>query len=353
MEKVRVMHFMNQFFAGMGGEDRADVHVGFRQGSIGPGKRLQELLGNAVEIVTTVYCGDNYFGKSEGEALGEILKIAKDQGVKIVVAGPAFASGRYGFSCSEVCHFLSTSLGLNCITAMNIENPGLTGYKQYRDRRVFALPTAEGVSGMNDALSRMAQFILKLAGGMTIASASEEGYFPRGFREVEIVNENGAQRGIDMLLKKVSGLSFLTEIPIEIPEDIPVAAPITNFADACLALVTTSGLVPQGNPDGFKQYRNTKWKKYSIDGLNSMKEANWDVRHGGYDSTFMLEDPNCGIPLDVCRELESDGVVGKIYPYFYSASGIQGIIAVMKSLGREIALDMKAEGVNAVLLTSA
>ena len=59
MPKVRVMHYINQFFAGIGAEEKADVPVDFREGPIGPGKRLQELLGDSAEIVVTVYCGDS------------------------------------------------------------------------------------------------------------------------------------------------------------------------------------------------------------------------------------------------------------------------------------------------------
>ena len=32
MAKVLVMHFLNQFFAGIGGEDKADVPVGSSEG---------------------------------------------------------------------------------------------------------------------------------------------------------------------------------------------------------------------------------------------------------------------------------------------------------------------------------
>ncbi len=168
MPKFRVMHFVNQFFAGMGGEDKADVPVGSGEGALGPGKRLQALLGDSAEIVVTAYCGDDYFAKHHDEALEKILQIARDHDIKMVVAGPAFASGRYGFTCIEVCHFLSASLGLDCVTGMHTENPAIDGYRQYKDKRVFTFPTAEGVSRMEDALTKMAQLVYKLAVGSAI-----------------------------------------------------------------------------------------------------------------------------------------------------------------------------------------
>lgn len=352
MARSRVMHFMNQFFAGIGGEAKADEPVNFREGAVGPGKRLQAVLGNSIEIVITVYCGDDYFTNHRDEVLGRVMQIAKDYNVNILVAGPAFASGRYGFTCVEVCHFLTTSLNLDCVAGMHIENPGLIGYKQYKDRRVFIFPAAKDVSGMEDTLSRMAHFVSKLAVGSAIGSASEEGYIPRGIRVIEVVNRTGVERAVEMLLNQHSGRSFTTEIPIESLDEIPVPPPISNLGNACLALVCEPGVVPFGNPDGFKNHRNTQWRKYSIDKMNSMKDAKWEVRHGGFDTSFMSDNPNYGVPLDVSRELERAKVFDRLYPYFYVTGGCSGFISVMERIGREMASDMKAEGVSAALLVS-
>ncbi len=350
--QIRILYYLNQFFAGIGGEEKADVPVGSREGALGPGKRLQDLLGDSANIVVTAYCGDNYFAGHTNEALEGILQIAREHDVKMLVAGPAFASGRYGFTCVEVCHSVSTSLGLDCVTGMHVENPGVDRYRQYKDRRVWLFPTAEGVAGMEDALSKMAQCVSKLAVGSVIGTASDEGYIPRGFRAVEVTSKTGVERAIDMLLDKAAGQPFAAEIPVESLEEIPIAPPITNLADVCLALVTTSGVVPAGNPDGFKQHRNTEWRKYSVENLNSMKDSKWDVRHGGYDNAFMLDNPNYGVPLDACREMESEGVFARLYPYFYSTPGTNGLISVMQRIGKEMVSDMKAESVNAVLLVA-
>jgi len=85
------MHYINQFFAGIGGEEKADVPVGSLEEVVGPGKRLQDLLGDSAEIVVTAYCGDDYFAQHTDRALESILEIARDQNVKLLVAGPAFA----------------------------------------------------------------------------------------------------------------------------------------------------------------------------------------------------------------------------------------------------------------------
>jgi len=352
MEPVRLMHYTNQFFAGLAGEEEADMPVGSFEGSVGPGKRLQAKLGGSAEIVVTAYCGDNHLTEHTHEALARILRIARDHDVELLIAGPAFASGRFGLACAEVCHTVSSSLRLGCVTSMHPENPGVRTYQQYMNEKVFAFPTTEGVSGMEDALSRMAEFVAKLAAGSAIGSPATEGYIPRGFRRDEMQSQSGVARAVDMLLDKMAGRPFDTEIPVESLEKIPVAPPVVNLSGACVALATTCGVLPEGNPDGFKAAGNDQWRKYSIDKLNTMGNTSWDVMHGGYNTAFIKDNPNFGVPLDVCRELAKEGTLGRVYPDFYMTSGCSGAIPVMQRMGSEMAANMKAEGVDAALLVS-
>jgi glycine reductase len=353
MVQVRLMHYINQFFAGIGAEERADVPVGTVKGALGPGKRLQEILGSSAEIVVTAYCGDNYFSPHSQEVLTNILNIAKENKVDILVAGPAFASGRHGLACADVCHTVSTSLDIPCVGAMSLENPGVDQYRRYKDRKVYFVAASGALSGMEQALQNVATYITKLVARTTIGPASEEGYIPRGIRVNEYVNKKGADRAFEMLLSKLAGNRYNTEIPVEILEQVPVAPRITNLQDATIALTTTMGVIPPGNPDGFKVYYNNQWRKYSFEKLNSMQEENWEMIHGGYNSLFVLENPNYCVPLDASRELESKGAFEKLYPCFYMTSGAMGIISTMQLIGREIAADMKTEGVDATILVSA
>ena len=83
-----------------------------------------------------------------------------------------------------------------------------------------------------------------------------------------------------------------------------------------------------------------------------MLDAGWDVLHGGYNTEFMSKNPNYGVPLDVCREMEKEGVFRKLYSHFYVTPGPRGLLSVMHRLGTEMAHDMKANGVDGALLVS-
>ena len=64
MAKYKVVHYINQFFAGIGGEENADHMPEVREGAVGPGMRLRAALGSDYDIAATVICGDNYFGEN-------------------------------------------------------------------------------------------------------------------------------------------------------------------------------------------------------------------------------------------------------------------------------------------------
>ena len=161
-----------------------------------------------------------------------------------------------------------------------------------------------------------------------------------------------------MLMAKLSDQPFVTEISVITEEVTPIAPSIRNMEKACLAIITTSGVVAQGNPDKFKAVSNTKWGKYSIHGLKDMKEGKWDVVHSGYDTVYMNADPNYGVPLDMVRQFEASQELEKgcrfarLYPYFYSSTGVGGVTSAMQHVGKEMAQNMKSEGIDGAILVS-
>ena len=346
------MHYVNQFFAGIGSEDKADVAVGSIAGPVGPGKPLQQLLGDAAEIVVTSYCGDDYFANHIDDAVAAIGDMARQHKIELLIAGPAFTSGRYGFACAEVCHGVSAALAIDCVTAMHPENPGVETYRQYKDRRVYAFPTSEITSGMRDALAKMASFSHKLIAKSPLGRPHEEDYIPRGFRVDTFKSQNGAQRAVQMLLDKIAGRPFVSEIPVEMLDGVPVAPPIADIKRACIALVTTAGIIPPGNPDGFRGFQNIRWGKYSVEKESSMRDRDWDVLHGGYNTEFMKKNPNWGVPLDACRVMMKEGLFSRLHGDFYCTPGARGLLSIMHRLGREMALEMQAGGVDGVLLVA-
>ena len=99
---IKIVHYLNQFFGGIGGEDKADAPPEYRSAPVGPGIALARQLGERGSIVGTIICGDNYFIENEQDALAQLLDMATNSGADLLVAGPAFNSGRYGTACGAL-----------------------------------------------------------------------------------------------------------------------------------------------------------------------------------------------------------------------------------------------------------
>ncbi len=347
-----VVHFVNQFFAGLGGEDRADTPVGVLKDLSPVTRALQSQLAEQAQVIATIYCGDNYIHEHPEEAKEAVLREVREQKPQLIVAGPAFNSGRYGLACVEICHAITNNLGIPCVTAMHPENPAVDTYRNDRDPKVFLLPTGETVAGMNDALSALGRFAARLASGAEIGSAEKEGYLPRGIRRQLRTDRPAVERAIEMLLKKLRNEPFVTELPMETWDQITPAPPLRDLSGATIALVTTSGVVPWGNPDGFRTFRNTFWRKYGFAELKDMEPGRWEAVHGGYNVSAMNEKPHYGVPLDALRALEAEKFFGRLYPAYYVVPGNQGNPTVMRRIGQEIAADLRKEGADGVLLVA-
>ena len=65
-----VICYINQFFAGIGGEDKADFEPEVRQGVVGPtGAINMGLKAYDAQVTYTVICGDNFMSTHRDEAI--------------------------------------------------------------------------------------------------------------------------------------------------------------------------------------------------------------------------------------------------------------------------------------------
>jgi glycine reductase len=347
MPPLRVVHYLNQFFAGIGAEASADVPPGSRAGATGPGRLLQQALGDRAEVVATVHCGDNYAGE-EPEAVDEIVALIAAHRPQIVITGPAFSAGRYGLACGEVAVRARDELGVTAVTGMHVDNAATELYRT----RVYVASTQKTAAGMGEAISIMARLALKLVSGRALGSPADERYVPTGRRVFEVASRPAAERAVHMLLCKVHGQPYATEWAVPRYHRVAAAPPVRDLARATIALVTTGGLVPRGNPDRLESGFATKWLRYSLEGLDALTPERWQSIHGGFDTTRINEDPHRVVPLDVARELERDGAIGRLHGELFTTTGNTSVIPTIRRFAHEMARELRAAGVEGVILTS-
>lgn len=348
MATKKLVHYINQFYGGIGGEDKADYRPELREGVAGPGMQLQKELGDGIEIIATIVCGDSYFAENTDEALPIILEWVKKYSPDGFIAGPAFNSGRYGMACGAVSEAVKLNLDIPVVTGMYPENPGAEIYNKH----IYIMEVGNSAASMRKALPVMAGAIKKLFAEGELGWPEDEGYIPMGYRVNVFIEKTGAVRAVDMLMAKVKNQPYTTELPMPQFSRVAPAPAIKDLKTANIALVTSGGIVPMGNPDHIESASATKWGKYDISHVSDLQEGEYITVHGGFDPVYALADADRVLPLDALRELEQEGEIGKLNDYYYATVGNATAVASAEHFGEEMAQDMLASHVQGAILTS-
>lgn len=347
-DPFKVLYYVNQFFGQIGGEEKAGISPEFRPENVGPAQGFEGLLRGGGKVLGTIICGDNYFNENKSDALRSILHMAKEAAPDVFVAGPAFNAGRYGVACAEIARAVAQELRIPVVTGMYIENPGLDICKE----SAYVVSTSDSAGGMRQALPKMAALTCKLAKEAEVGSPEDEGYIPRGMRKTLFVERRGSQRAVDMLIARLRGEPFQTEMPMPVFDMVEPAAPIKDLSKATIALCTSGGIVPQGNPDHIQSASAQKWGKYDISKRSALSAPDYYSTHGGYDTAYADENPDRVAPLDILREFEKEGIIGKVFDWFYTTTGTGTAVSKAKEFGANIGDELLAAGVDGVILTS-
>ena len=343
----RVVHYINQFFANVGGEEMAHIPAELREGKIGPGLAFETAWKGEAVITHTIVCGDSFFAEHEKEAKETVVNWVKEIKPDLFIAGPAFNAGRYGYACSNIALEVKQQLGIPVLTGMYVENPGA----DYKDK-ILIVPTANSAAGMRKGAPMMAALGLKLMKGEKLGASCEDNYMPNGIRVNFFEKERGAKRAVKMLLNKINGKPFVTEFPMPDFDRVEPGKAIPDMSKVVLGLATSGGTVPKGNPDHIEASNASHYGEYDIEGLDTLTAEGWETAHGGYDPVYANEDPNRVLPVDVLRQMEKEGKIGKLHRYFYTTVGNGTAVASSRKFAEEYAKKMLAAGVQACIMTS-
>ncbi len=345
--------YLNQFFGQIGGEDKADFEPELVEKAVGSAGIFNTVVSD-VQITHTLICGDNFMASHTEEALKRCTDLLKGLSFDMLIAGPAFNAGRYGNACGQICKAVAAEFGVPVITSMNEENPGVEMFRA--DAYIFK--GGNRATAIKNDMTAMARFAGKVAKGERLLPADLEGYFPRGIRHEVFLEDLGlppvmaADRAVDMLLKKLAGQPYETELPIPAQDKVPIAPAVQDITKVKVALVTSGGIVPADNPDRIESASATRWGKYDISKLDKLPAPEFKTIHAGYDPEQANKNPNVVEPLDAVRALQKEGKLGEVDDYFYTTVGTGTTQGEAARMGREIAAELHARDVQAVILTA-
>ncbi len=342
----KVICYLNQFFAGIGGEEKAGHCVEYKKDILGPAVGINANLQGVAEVVGTIVCGDNYFNENNKESLSFIKKTLETEKPDLVIAGPAFNAGRYGMACAGVVKLVN-EMDILALTAMYPENPGVDHVKG----AAIIAKTGDSAAGMREAIPVVTTLAKKILQGEKIGKAEEEGYISQGQRNTVIVEKRGSLRAIDMLMKRLNNEKFETELAMPEFDTVAPAKPISDMSKATVAIITTGGIVPLGNPDRLQSASAQIWIKHDISKLETLK-GSYETIHGGYDPVYANELPDRVVPFDMLSEMKKEGRLGGVYKYFYSTTGTGTAVGNSVKFGKEIGKELSEAKVDGVIMTS-
>jgi betaine reductase len=345
---TRIVLYLNQFFGQLGGEEAADSPPRLVTEAVGPGRALAGLLETNEALVGTLICGDSFFADQPESATATCLDLLRTLAPDLLLAGPAFNAGRYGVACGTIAEAAAREFGIPVVSGMYAENPAVDLYRQ----RVVLVRTGLSATTMRETLRTMLRLVRKQQQAVELDAPDVDGYFAQGRTLPGLADLPAAERAISMLMAKLRGEPYRTEVPLPAFDEAPAPAPLLDLRDKLVALVTDGGLVPLGNPDGIESFAARKWGTYSIAGLDRLAPEAFEVSHGGYDNRYVKQDPHRLVPLDVARQMVSEGQIGQLFERFVSTTGLSNPLANSRRLGREIAEYLRQQGVQAVILTS-
>ena len=344
---ARIVMYLNQFFGGLGGEERAGLAPLSEPGPVGSGRGLARLLEGDDRIVGTVICGDNYMAEGGNPAIDQVMDLIAAHDPEVVVAGPAFGSGRYGLACGAICRAVIERLGIPAVAGLHEDSPAAHEFRSWAP----ILSTTQTAAGMGSALQGLARLAAKLGRGEELGSSREEGTLTKGLRRNYFADARGSTRAIEMLLAKMRGDPFETEWPLPSYDPAFPSAPVAGNRPFRLALVTEAGIVPVAHPERLPSGWATDWASYPIGDLNGLDEGVFESVHGGIDTSFANLDPDRQVPLDAVRSLESGGRL-TLHDHLLSTTGNMGSLGDMTRMGGEMARELVADGVEAVIVGS-
>jgi glycine reductase len=278
------------------------------------------------------------------EVTGEVLDLVRAQDPDVLVAGPAFTSGRYGLACARLVA-TAHAAGIPAVAALHPDNPGL-------DEAGGAAVVAAGEAArtMGPSLERLAAAARKLAAGEALTA--EDGRVGKLPRRNMVAERNSAERAVDLVLARLAGDRDATEVPLPRFDKVTPAPPVDDLATVVVALVTEGALVPDGNPDGLESARATRWLRYPIDGRDALPTGEWQSVHGGFSTQWANADPHRIVPLDVARDLEREGRFARLHGAYLVTAGNGTSVGNAHRFGVEWAADLRRSGARAAILTA-
>ncbi len=167
---------------------------------------------------------------------------------------------------------------------------------------------------------------------------------PLSERILRWISGSGRGQALGHLLSRLIALPQLRRL---IASEIPWTPLVRPISQATVAIVTTSGVhLRRDKP--FQLHSDSSFRVMP----RETKAADLTITHQAYDRTDALRDINLVFPLERLRELEAEGVIGRVADEHFGF-GLSGSAKALLAPGRTVGRRLADAHVDLVLLVPA
>lgn len=247
-----------------------------------------------------------------------------------------------------MCAAVAKELQLPVVSGMYRESPGVDLYR----KEVTIVETADSARGMGKAVPPWPPSCSSCSRARRSPILERPASSPRASARTCSMNSPARNALCRCSSRNSTAKRSAPNTPCLCSTALSPRPAIADISKATIAIVTSGGIVPFGNPDHIAASSAQNYGAYDLDGVTDLRKGEYMTAHGGYDQTYANADPDRVLPIDVLRDLEKEGKIGKLYHVFYSTVGNGTSVANARKFGTEIGSQLKAAHVDGVILTS-
>ncbi|MFV0479040.1 MAG: GrdB-related putative oxidoreductase [Anaerorhabdus sp.] len=157
---MKILLVFDQGLAGAGGKSNPNIELTAVKGGVGSALMLEPHLAKKnIEILATLYCGNQYFTEHQDEVVNKMSAMAKKLNPDYVVCGPCFDFKEFAKMSAMVATSIANKTEIKACAMMAEQNQEIID--EYKNRIPIVKMPKKGGTGLNDSLINLCDLIEK------------------------------------------------------------------------------------------------------------------------------------------------------------------------------------------------
>lgn len=170
---MKVILFLDQLQAGLGGKYDTSVPLGVEKGGIGSYGMFSSLMPSIdAVVVCTIYCGSVYYFDNREDVTTKIVKLLDKVKADVVICGPCFDFSDYANMAGDLATYIQANSDIKVVMACSKECSDAVS--RYKDTVTIVQMPKKGGVGLNDSLKNLVSITKKVYDQESLENVKEQ-----------------------------------------------------------------------------------------------------------------------------------------------------------------------------------